>query len=146
MSVQSSSTSITAGRVLLTAVSLLTSFGPYAADFNKTHIYNPRWPPHAKFHTGQTMSMGFCLGLLTIYYTWRRSPDPRDSLNTASLIGSLYWITQLSAILYPGTAGMDPEFGEGFPQLWLSTGFMGIVGAGYWLESTRLAGAKVASA
>jgi hypothetical protein len=40
--------SITAGglapRVILTAVSILTVVGSFAADFNETHVYNPLWP------------------------------------------------------------------------------------------------------
>lgn len=45
------------GRTLLGLVGVTTSVGGYIADWNETHIYNPRWPPHAKFHNGQTMSM-----------------------------------------------------------------------------------------
>ena len=62
------------------------------------------------------MSMGLCLGLLTLYYTWRPTHTPNDSLFTAALLGSLYWITGMSAILYPGTMWADPEFGQDAPQ------------------------------
>lgn len=49
------------GRILLALVAVVTSVGGYIADWNETHVYNPRWPPHAKFHNGQTMSMYFTL-------------------------------------------------------------------------------------
>ena len=62
------------------------------------------------------MSMGLCLGLLTLYYTWRPTRAPKDSLFTAALLGSLFWITGMSAILYPGTMWTDPEFGEDASQ------------------------------
>lgn len=67
------------------------------------------------------MSMGVCLALGTLYYTYRLVGQEAavDSLFTAAIFGSLYWITGLSAILYPGSKGMDLEFGEGFPQFWL---------------------------
>jgi len=57
-------THITLGRSLLTIVGLFTSTACYVADFNETHVYNPTWPAHAKFHNGQTMSMGMCIGVV----------------------------------------------------------------------------------
>ena len=122
-----------AGRACLTASALITAIGPFAADWSASHLFNSRWPPHAKFHDGQTMSFGAALGLLTAYYTWRPTPNPADSLRTAAILGSLYFLTGLSGILYPGSRGMDPEFGEGFPQFWPFLGFSGLPWVGYWL-------------
>jgi hypothetical protein len=52
------------GKVLISLVAAETAAGPYMFDWNETHIYNPTWPPHAKFHNAQTMSM------------WRRACQP----------------------------------------------------------------------
>ncbi len=57
---------------------------------------------------------------------------------TAAIFGSLYYIAGLSAILYPGTLAVDPEFGEGFPQFWLFAGMTGLPWLGYLLESRSL--------
>lgn len=130
------------GRIFLTLSALSQAFGPFIADFNETHVLNPRWPPHARFHNGQTMSMGVALALATLYYTYRSVPTKAaavDSLNAAALFGSLYYVTGLSAILYPGSKGMDSEFGEGFPQLWLFGGLLALTWVGWWLERRRLA-------
>ena len=126
------------GRGILTVSALCTSIGPFAADWSSTHVFNPRWPPHAKFHNGQTMSSGLALGLLTAYYTWRPTHNPVDSLRTAAMLGSLYFVTALTGILYPGAKGMDPEFGEGFPQFWPFVGFIGLPWVGYWLVRRRM--------
>jgi hypothetical protein len=64
-----------AGLLLLTAVNLLQVIGTYAADWNKTHIYNPNWPPHAKFHNAQTMAMAAVLAFVSLYFTWRKRGD-----------------------------------------------------------------------
>ncbi|KAF6217476.1 hypothetical protein HO133_006814 [Letharia lupina] len=129
---------ISLGRICLTVSAVVTSIGTYAADWSETHVLNPRWPPHAKFHNGQSMSLGLALGILTVYYTWRPTAQPKDSLRTAAILASLYYVTGLSGILYPGALGVDPEFGEGFPQFWLFTAFTGLPWLGYLLESRRL--------
>lgn len=109
---------ITPGRCLLSLVAIATSASPYIADYNETHVFNPNWPPHARFHNGQTMSMGALLGLTTLYFTWRPvfssihyTPAAiRDSVFSAAWIGTLYWVTGLSGGFYPGAKFLDPEF------------------------------------
>lgn len=140
-----------AGRILLTLVALTTSIGGYLADWNETHVFNPRWTPHAKFHNGQTMSMGMVLGLTTLYFLYRPKPQSlfasapavqqtfeRDSLATGAWLASLYWITQLSALFYPGSKAMDPEFGDGHPQVYICGILLTMVVIGTWLEMGKL--------
>lgn len=57
-------------RVLVTLVAIWSAFGSYFFDWNATHIHNPHWPPHAKFHNAQTMLLGTCIGLLSITIVW----------------------------------------------------------------------------
>ncbi|KAH8837127.1 hypothetical protein MCOR27_006754 [Pyricularia oryzae] len=124
------------GRVLLTVDCIGLLFGAIIADWNETHVYNSRWPPHAKFHNAQTITLSVILGLATLFLTWRPylqdtsgpkrlSPElARDSLRMAAFTGSIYWIAGLAAAFFPGTSGLDPEFGgPGFPQKWLFMGF-----------------------
>jgi hypothetical protein len=127
-------------RALLTIVGIFTCAGAYIADWNETHIYNPRWPPHAKFHNGQTMSMGLALGLATLYYLWRplKTKAAGDNLNIVTIFASLYWVTQLSAILYPGTRFMDPEFGDGMIQLKICPVVFALTAIGYLFETRRI--------
>ncbi len=131
-----------AGRILLTIVAVVTSVGGYIADWNHTHVYNPRWPPHAKFHNGQTMTSGLLLGGSALYLLYRRGPSSpagsRDSLHFTTWLLSMNWIAQLSAALYPGSLPVDPEFGDGFPQAYLCAGLFTIIGTGYALERKRL--------
>jgi hypothetical protein len=44
-------------RLIFTAIGVSLPIAAHRADMNETHIYNPDWPPHAKFHDGQTLSM-----------------------------------------------------------------------------------------
>lgn len=54
----------------------------------------------------------------------------------AAFTGSVYWLAGLAAILFPGSDGLDPEFGgPGFPQrpVFLVFATCGLVGS--WLAS-----------
>lgn len=141
-----SSTTLLPPRLLLSLLATFTAAGGYLADWNETHVFNPRWPPHAKFHNGQTMSTGLGLGLLTAYYTWRTTNTNTlsgavDNLLTATLLGSLYWITQLSAIFYPGSDWCDPEWAhKGTPQKRGAPVLLGLTWAAYGLGRWRAAG------
>lgn len=108
--------SITTGKVLVTLVALVTLFGAYIADWNHTHIFNPRWPPHAKFHNAQTMLFGAVLGLLSLWFLWVQKGDKWAVFRLSIIFASLYWITQAMSVLFPGTALFDPEFS--YPGQW----------------------------
>jgi hypothetical protein len=67
-----------------------------------------------------------------------RKNSEKESLTTGMVFGTLYWITGLSGILYPGALAVDPEFGTGFPQKWMFGGLLGTVILGWFLEMRRL--------
>ncbi|EAQ84214.1 hypothetical protein CHGG_10618 [Chaetomium globosum CBS 148.51] len=138
------------GKLFLTLDAIGLLFGAPIADYNHTHIFNPRWPPHAKFHGAQTITLSVLLGLATLYYTWRPSlpqgastpaaaalakQRKQDALNAAVFTGTIYWAAGLASILYPGTDGIDPEFGpSGFPQAPVFVGFASAAVLGWMLE------------
>jgi uncharacterized membrane protein YfcA len=125
------------GKVLISASALGTAVGVYVADWNETHIYNPAWPPHAKFHNAQTMSMGVALGAAALYYLWKPG-QTRASLATAASIASMYGLTQLSVAFYPGISSVDPPGENTWPQLMTTLPSLGFVLAGYLIERRRI--------
>jgi len=142
------------GKLLISLVAIFTSVSPYLADWNETHIYNPLWTPHAKFHNAQTMVLGALLGLLAIYCLWfRRAVSERQKLNEGAVLASLYWLAQLPAVFFPGTALTDPGinsvkmpviFGVEFNQLTLNiTVIFPLLILGYYLERKSLKKAEV---
>ncbi|KAI5928090.1 hypothetical protein F4810DRAFT_705982 [Camillea tinctor] len=127
------------GRALLTVDAIGLILGAPIADYNHTHMFNPRWPPHAKFHNGQTITLSVMLGFLTAFYAWRKPATPllkREFMRVSAVTGSIYWLAGLAAIMFPGTMGLDPEFGgPGFPQAPLFTGLATCGLLGSWLEA-----------
>jgi hypothetical protein len=97
-------------RLIFTVLGITLPVGSHFADFNKTHIFNPLWTPHAKFHGGQTLMLSIVLGILSIFFAWRKTTDRQNAVLAVSGFSAIYWVTQAGAILYPGTAAFDPEF------------------------------------
>jgi hypothetical protein len=137
----------TIGKLLISLVAVFTAVAPYLADWNVTHIYNPAWTPHAKFHNAQTMVLGTILGFLTLYCLWlRKGVTEKQKLNEATVLASLYWLAQLPATFFPGTALADPGgvkmpviFGIEFNQLIMDiTLVFPLITLGYYLENRAL--------
>ena len=132
---------ISTGKILITLVAIWAAFGSYIFDWNRTHIYNPSWPPHAKFHNAQTMLLGTAIGLLSLWVLWSQKNDKIKPLRLATVLASLYWLTQAGSILFPGTALADPEFahpGQLPAQLIVDVVMLAMLVAGYSLEANRL--------
>lgn len=98
--------------------------------------------PLSRFHCGQTIGLSTALGAATLFLTWRpllvagtSREVARDSIRMAAFTGSVYWISGMAAILFPGTAGLDPEFGgPGFPQAPIFVGLGACALAGAYLS------------
>ncbi len=106
-----------AGRRLLQAVAALTAVGGFLADWNRTHLFNPGWPPHARFHDAQTILLGSFLGAGGLYFL-RGSGGRRDrNLALGALLPSLFWVSQAGSFLFPGAEGLEAEFPEKVPKI-----------------------------
>lgn len=97
-------------QLIFSVIGVTLPLAAHKADMNHTHIYNPRWPPHARFHNGQTLSMSILLGGLTTFLAWMPSSDVPTMIWAVAASASLYFISQSMAILYPNTSYFDPEF------------------------------------
>lgn len=139
---------LTVGKIILSVVAVFGIVTPYLADWNVTHIYNPTWPPHAKFHNAQTMLLGTLLGLLALWFLWRRRTD-KATLQVAVIFVSLFWVSQAGSILFPGTAFADPGYDSrptisGFKpnQDMLDAIILAVIYGGYALSKQGLAKQK----
>ena len=91
------------------------NFGGLVADAlvpatAKQHLWNPLWPPHAKFHNGQTMLMGILSGSLSLAILFGFRPLTFPLLLVAAAVAANYFVAMVFAPLFPGTGWTDPEF------------------------------------
>lgn len=107
----------TTGKLLISAVAVTAPLGGIAADWNATHVHNPNWPPHAKFHNGQTLAFAFELAGLSLWQLWGTGSRSRTGLRWGTLLAGLYWAAQAPAILLPGAALADPEHAGREPRV-----------------------------
>ena len=129
-------------RVAFTATSLMAGAGAFAFDWNATHIDNPTWSPHAKFHNAQTMSLGAGLAAATLVALWGpRASWSRGRLDAGASAATLYWVTQLSALAYPGTALGDPPHEDRYAQAIVASAALAASAVGYVLERRALTSA-----
>jgi uncharacterized protein DUF6640 len=124
---------------LVSLVGIATALGGALADLvipatAKQHMRNPHWPPHAKFHNGQTISLGAFLGLLALWLLWYPGGDQRVQFHLGVIVAALYWLSLLGASLLPGTRWVDPEFAKETrailvmpPQLFLLCVFLAVL-------------------
>jgi len=57
-------------KILITATAFTLAVFPPIVDFNETHISNPDWPPHARFHVVWQVFAQTACALLAMALVW----------------------------------------------------------------------------
>lgn len=106
---------LTAVRILFT-ICAFEFFGPCIRDSNKSHLTNPDWVGHARFHLMWQLGIMFFAGLVTLALIWL--PDPlrpvhlyvAGALLATNLLGFWAAVVLVKAyrglIFVPGVHGM----------------------------------------
>ena len=96
------------GRSLLTLANVITVAAPVAADWNDSHVFNERWPGHARFHSVTALAMATSLSAVNIESIWSGGSDPARARFFAAAVPVAYWAPFFLAPLVSGTAVDDP--------------------------------------
>ena len=77
-------------------------------------MYNPAWPPHARFHNATGWGTVTGPQLLGLWLLWRPGQQARDhdtAVTTAALLTAIAWVPFLPALAISG-AGVEDEPGH----------------------------------
>ena len=80
------STDMRISRLILSGAAIGTIIGTGLADLNSTHVFNPAWPPHARFHNATGWGTVTGSQLLALWLLWRpgqQASDRDTSVTTA---------------------------------------------------------------
>ena len=142
-----------AGKAILTFVIAVFPVINVLADWNKTHLFNPAWHPHARFHAAMMSLIVWGVAAVALWLLWRRSIEPDLGTKVAALLGLTLWTPFLYAdrlvpgssqlVTYPATAPV-PQFAglTLYPQVVLALMAVVLIAGAYALTRSSDAGTR----
>ena len=135
-----------AGRALLTTIAALTAAAGFIADMNKTHMFNPRWTPHAKYHDAMTILLASMLGTSGTYLLHKKGGNQKFQLALGTILPGFFWTAMAGSFAFPGAKGLEAEFPDKVKKLGslrLNEGFasavmLALLATGLVIETKRL--------
>jgi hypothetical protein len=106
---------MTVGRKALRALALTAATSGFVADWNRTHLFNLAWPPHARFHDAMTIALGTGLGGSALYLL--RDGADRREVAVGAALPALFWASMGAAFAFPGTVGLEAELPQYVPRV-----------------------------
>jgi len=95
----------TLGKSILSFVLVVGAAVATAVDWNTTHLFNPSWHPHARFHDALFLLFLDGMSLVALWLLWRQSKEPGLGVKVAALFSLAAWTPffYIEALI-PGTS------------------------------------------
>ncbi|MEM7181298.1 MAG: hypothetical protein AAF518_10320 [Spirochaetota bacterium] len=106
-------------QVLLT-LGAFEFFGPIVRDTNASHLLNPAWVGHARFHLMWCLLLWLSLGSYCLYLIWNRSGDTLKNLYRALALQGF------NALAFWGAVILGPAYSAEVFDANIHVGFLNI--------------------
>jgi len=112
------------GKIIISFVLIVGAIVSVAVDWNDTHLFNPDWHPHARFHDALMLALLCGVSAIGLWQLWRKSAEPELAIKIAALIIVAFWLPFFWITwLVPGTSLLATE---GVSELVLHLGGLNI--------------------
>ena len=93
------------GKAILSFVLVAGAVIATAVDWNTTHLFNPAWHPHARFHDALFLLFFDGASLIVLWLLWRPSREPGLGVTVSALFSLAAWTPffYIEALI-PGTS------------------------------------------
>ena len=106
-------------QVLLT-LGAFEFFGPIVRDTNASHLLNPAWAGHARFHLMWCLLLWLSLGTYCLYLIWSQSGDKLKNLYQA------FAMQVFNALAFWGAVVLGPTYSAKVFDANIHVGFMNV--------------------
>lgn len=128
------------GKIILTFVIAVTTIVSTLVDWNETHLFNPKWHPHAIFHDALMLLFLAGMSAIALWMLWRPSKEPAVGIKVAAALPIFFWTPfYYITTLLPGSSlnAFDetlPEFAgiTLYPNVIIGTVLIVLAMIGYW--------------
>ena len=91
-------------KILLSVLVVATTLVSIVADWNSSHVFNPDWSPHAKFHDIMLLTLLVGLMAILLWLLWRKSAEPEVAVKVTTAVLLTFWGSFYLNYLIPGTS------------------------------------------
>ena len=131
-------------KVLLSVLVVISTLVSVIVDWNSSHVFNPDWHPHGRFHDVMLLTLLVGLMPLLLWLLWRPSSEPEIAVKVTTAILVLFWGSFYFNLLIPGTSpaantGELPPVVLGllmYPNMVVAAIIIILALVGYWLYSS----------
>ena len=90
-------------KILLSVLVVVFTLVSVVVDWNSSHVFNPDWHPHGRFHDVMLLTLLVGLVPLLLWLLWRSSSESEVAITVTTAILVIFWGSFYVNLLVPGT-------------------------------------------